>query len=90
MSTWSRLAVAAGFVLLAGFLLTAIEPESPGQSPPAPAAISSPDISLMSLTAAYRQGGEEALNRQLDTALEALGPRPDVSLLSDLLGDLEG
>ena len=47
-------------------------------------------ISMMALRKAYRQGGQEALNRQLDAALETLGPRPDTSLLTDLLTDLRG
>lgn len=47
-------------------------------------------VRLMSLRTAYRQGGEEALNRQLDEALETLGPRPDEPLALRVLYDLNG
>lgn len=43
-------------------------------------------VSMMALRSAYRQGGETALNQQLDKALETLGPRPGALLkLQDLL-----
>ena len=87
------LAVAATILIAVAILFTQRPPRD-GQEPGvgASASPSSPAkmVSMMSLAMAYRKGGQEALNRQLDTALETLGPRPDDSLLSDLLNDLEG
>ena len=67
-----------------------LEPQTPPESvaDPATEIQSAGVISFESLTLAFRRGGEEALNRQLDTAQETLGPRPDRSLLSDLLNDI--
>jgi len=90
-----RSAVAATIVVAAGLVLWTTRPNTPEQverPSVSRALVSSPTdiVTFMSLTMAYRQGGEEALNRQLDAALETLGPRPDVSLLNDVLNDLEG
>lgn len=46
-------------------------------------------VSMISLRTAYRQGGEEALNQQLDTALNTLGPRPGELSALKILSDLE-
>lgn len=61
---------------------------SPGVSVEAasPASI----VSMISLRMAYRQGGEEALNRQLDMALDQLGPRPDGLSTLRVVRDLDG
>jgi hypothetical protein len=89
------LAAAAAVIIVAGILLLATRPQMPQRAGPplvSGALAESPAdiVTFMSLTMAYRQGGQEALNRQLDAALETLGPRPDDSLLSDLFADLEG
>jgi anti-sigma-K factor RskA len=86
----SRLALAAAAVVVIGFALVVTRPR-PTEPPSAPPTAQSPGdvVTLVSLTMAYRHGGEKALNEQLDTALEKLGPRPDRSLLTDVLHDLE-
>jgi hypothetical protein len=79
-------AVVVGLIFLAG------RPDTSQQGSPtvgSPTAESPADmVSLMSLTMAYRQGGDEALNRQLDTALNELGPRPDAIVTLLLPGQL--
>ena len=61
---------------------------SPGVSVEAasPASI----VSMVSLRTAYRQGGEEALNRQLDMALSQLGPRLNGFSTLRAVCDLDG
>jgi hypothetical protein len=85
-----KLAVAAAIAIVGTLAALTLRPEKnrPTSSPPDTPV--SDITTFKSLTLAYRRGGEEALNRQLDTAQEALGPRPDSSLLSDLLDDLRG
>jgi len=46
-------------------------------------------VTTVSLLAAFMRGGEEALDRQLDMALEVLGPWPDDSSTRHLFDDLE-
>lgn len=87
------LAVAATILIAVAILFTqrppreAREPEA-GTS----ASVSSPAkmVSMMSLARAYRQGGEDALNQQLDAALSKLGPRPDGISAVQVLSELEG
>jgi len=84
-----RLAVAAAIVVVGTLAFLAPGPKTPGRiatPPPGPTDI----VTFKSLTLAYRRGGEEGMNRQLDAAQETLGPRPDHSLLSDLLDDIRG
>lgn len=91
-SNATKLAAAAIVVIATGWALLATRPEPnrhPGPSSTRGQIEPSADIvTFLSLRMTYRQGGEEALNRQLDRAQEALGPRPDRSLLSDLMDDL--
>jgi len=89
-----RLAVAAVLVLTVSVLLVlrdkpAGQPGGPAGTPPA---VQSPAkmVSMISLATAYRQGGEEALNEQLDGALNRLGPRPGTVSALQILDDLEG
>jgi hypothetical protein len=83
-----KFAVAAAIVVAGSLALLAPRPETNRQvTPPRDSALGE-ITTFKSLTLAYRRGGEEALNRQLDRAQEALGPRPDQSLLSDLWDDL--
>jgi len=93
LSPFGRLATPAAIAaVVVGLIFLAGRPDTSQQGSPtvwSPAAESSADVvSLMSLTMAYRQGGEEALNRQLDTALNELGPRPDAILTLLLPGQL--
>ena len=89
-----RLAVAAVLVLTVSVLLVLwdkpdVQPGAPTGIPPvaqSPAKM----VSMMSLATAYRQGGEEALNQQLDGALDRLGPRPGTVSALQILDDLEG
>ena len=89
-----RLAVAAVILIGVAILLTRM-PEQDTREPVAIAArspASSPArmLSMMSLRTAYHQGGQEALNRQLDTALTKLGPRTSRVSALQILNDLEG
>ena len=88
-----RLAAAAVIFIGVAILLMQIPPrdqEKPEVAvtpkAPSPARI----VSMMSLRTAYRQGGEEALSQQLDTALKTLGPRPRKLSALQVLSDLEG
>jgi len=46
-------------------------------------------VTIISLLAAYARGGEDALDRQLDAALDVLGPWPDPQPMRLLFDDLE-
>lgn len=75
---WGALAVAATLIVVAGVLLLGrLGPDSHRAAPgPTRAALSPAQMmTMMSLQAAYRQGGTEALERQFDQALKMLGPR---------------
>ena len=87
------LAVAATILIAVAILFTPRPPrETPGPrigssaSAPSPAKM----VSMISLARAYRQGGEDALNQQLDAALSKLGPRPDGISAVRILSELEG
>ena len=87
----ARLAIAAAIVGAVGLAWMVTRPQAnqySGSSSPAHRDEASADVTFLSLRKAYRQGGEEALNRQLDTAQETLGPWPDRSSLHDLLDDI--
>lgn len=87
----ARLAIAAAIVGAVALALIVTRPqanERPGSSSPPHRDKASADVTFLSLRTAYRQGGEEALNRQLDTAQETLGPWPDRSSLRDLWDDI--
>ncbi len=87
----ARLAIAAAIVGAAALALIVTRPQAndrPGSSSPPHRDKASADVTFLSLRTAYRQGGEEALNRQLDTAQETLGPWPDRSSLRDLWDDI--
>ena len=93
LSPFGRLvAPAAIAVVVVGLVFLAGRPDTSQQGSPtvgSPTVESPADmVSLMSLTMAYRQGGDEALNRQLDTALDELGPRPDAIVTLLLPGQL--
>lgn len=97
--TIRRLAVAAVILIGAAILLTrpAELARAPQRNGPESAMATRPVtpapvrmLSLMSLRMAYQQGGQEALNRTLDTALKKLGPRPSKLSAQEVLSDLEG
>lgn len=61
------------------------------QSPPLPevsAKLPAQMVTMSSLSLAFRRGGMEALNTQLDKAVEQLGPRPMGIPTAKLLTDL--
>ena len=87
--------LAAAAVILIG--VTIFLNQRPLHEPPEPPVAISPKtsspaniVSMMSLRTAYRQGGQEALNLQLDTSLKKLGPRPGKLSALQVLSDLEG
>jgi len=87
--------LAAAAVILIGVTILFTQ-RPPRRQPEPPVAVapktSSPAniVSMMSLRMAYRQGGQEALNQQLDRALKKLGPRPSKLSALQVLNDLEG
>lgn len=93
IGSMGKLAVAAT-ILIAVAILFMQRPPREAQEPEAgtSAWASSPAkmVSMMSLARAYRQGGEDALNQQLDAALSKLGPRPNGLSMAELYRDLEG
>jgi hypothetical protein len=85
-----RLAAAAVILVGVVILLMQIPPrQSQKPVPHEPVKVTSPAkmVSMMTLRMAYRQGGEEGLNQQLDAALRMLGPRPNGLSMQDLLND---
>ena len=60
------------------------------QTPPPSARVESPAqlVTMSSLSSAFRRGGMEALDKQLDEAVEQLGPRPMGVPTARLLTDL--
>jgi hypothetical protein len=86
--SFTKLAVAAALLAVAGVLLLGrLGPNShqPPTEPPSVAESPARMMTMMSLQAAYRQGGTEALNRQCDNALKMLGPRTTSISLKELL-----
>ena len=89
--TIGKLAIAAAVLVAAGVLLVGRFAPAPVQpvptsAPPSPAQM----VSMISLSAAFRQGGMEGLDRQCDRALERLGPRPNSVSVQELLKDING
>jgi hypothetical protein len=89
-----KFAIAAALLATAGVLLVGrfgSTPVPPG-SGPQPAAQQSPAqmVSMISLSAAFRSGGMEGLDKQCDRALERLGPRPTNVSMQELFKDLDG
>ena len=89
-----KLAIAAAVLVTAGVLLLGRHAAVPVQPVPGsrPGARQSPAqmISMISLSAAFRQGGMEGLDKQCDRSLEKLGPRPNSVSVQELLKDLNG
>jgi len=91
IGTVGGLTVAAAILLTIGLFFSRgrREPAGPGSTYHPVAQSPAKMVSMMSLSAAFRQGGIEALDRQLDIATEKLGPRPGGNSIAALLSDLE-
>jgi hypothetical protein len=89
-----KLAIAAAVLVGAGILLLGRHGAAPVQPVPGsrPVARQAPAqmVSMISLSAAFRQGGMEGLDEQCDRALEKLGPRPSNVSMQELLKDING
>ena len=93
-SSAARLAIAAAVIVAVGILLVGrfapgpVKPmaksDSTGLQSPAQM------VSMISLSAAFRRGGIDELDRQCDRALERLGPRPNSVSMQELLKDISG
>jgi len=90
--SFGKLALAAAIVITAGLLLVGrfgIRRPTPGPrqvAQPAPAQM----VSMMSLSAAFRRGGIDELDKQCDRAMERLGPRPSSISMQELFKDIDG
>ena len=85
-----KLAIAATVVATLGiFLIGRLQPgpdrPTAGPDSTSPAQM----VSMISLSAAFRQGGMEGLDTQCDRALESLGPRPSSISVQELLKDID-
>lgn len=94
-SVWVRraagLAIAAVVVMGVALLFV----DGPGSEEPVPPTLpvvrsATEMMTMRSLRLAYEQGGEEALNRQLDMSLDQLGPRPNGFSTLRIVHDLDG
>ena len=92
MGPFGKFAIAAAIIVAAGVLLAGRlgpKPPTPGPQPvvqEAPAQM----VSMISLSAAFRQGGMEGLDKQCERALERLGPRSTGVSMQALLKDISG
>jgi hypothetical protein len=84
--------VAAAVILVAVGILVTRNTERPGGSATPQPMIQPPVqlVCMLSLTMAYREGGQEAFDQQLDNALKRLGPRPGKLSMAQLYTDFEG
>jgi hypothetical protein len=87
MVRWSAVA-AVIFVGVSVLLVWMPEREEPGLAVVSPAAGPAGIVSMMSLRMAYREGGQEGLEAQLDRALKDLGPRPMGLSMQELFEEL--
>jgi len=85
-----KLAIAAAILVGAGILLLGRVGLTPDR--PTPGLQQSPAhmVSMISLSAAFRRGGIDELDKQCDRALETLGPRPNSVSMQELLKDIDG
>ena len=84
-------ALAAAIIIVVGFLVVGINPKPKGPERIADARMSPADmLTAGSLSAAYRRGGIEEIERQSAKALEMLGPRPKELTLRELLAQSNG
>jgi hypothetical protein len=91
-SPFGKVAIAAAFVMGTGVLLTGrFATPRPTAAPPVVAQPSPAQmVSMISLSAAFSLGGMEELDKQCDRAFEALGPRPSIVSVQELLKDING
>ena len=93
-SSIGKIAIAATIIIAAGVLLVGRLGFTPDRPTPAPRPIAQDSpaqmVSMISLSAAFRTGGMEGLDKQCDRALERLGPRPTNVSVQDLLKDING
>ncbi|MHC4167757.1 MAG: hypothetical protein ACYSWQ_12425, partial [Planctomycetota bacterium] len=74
----AKLATAAAIIIAVGLLIIQLNPPEPAHAPTRNVAKSPAEmLSVMSLNMAYRRGGMDAVDRQCQTAVEMLGPRPE-------------
>ena len=88
-----KLAVAAAIAVAVGLFVLSRNTPGPDKRTVScgPVADSAAEMMTMrSLRLAYEQGGEEALNRQLDMALDQLGPRLNGPATLRVVWDLDG
>ena len=86
-------AIAAAIVVVAALLLRGpAEPERQGPVPGGRRTVAQAPtrmVTMMSLTRAYRRGGTEALDQQLDEAVGILRPRSATMPMHELFDELE-
>jgi len=86
-----KLAIAAAVVATLGiFLIGRLGPGPKGPTARPDSASPAQMVSMISLSAAFQQGGMEGLDKQCDRALETLGPRPNSVSVQQLFKDLNG
>ncbi|UCG47837.1 MAG: hypothetical protein JSU94_20460 [Phycisphaerales bacterium] len=90
-SPFVRLAAAAVIIVAIVLFIPRPAPDHPAPEP-APQAAKSPTTMMtgMSLAMAYRRGGMEALDRQLDETIRLFGSAQPKLSMRDLLEDFEG
>jgi hypothetical protein len=87
-SPFVRLAAAAVIIVAVVLFVPRPEPHRPPSEPVAGASRSPVEMMTgLSLTTAYRRGGMEALERQLDETMRLLGPGQPAVSMRDLLED---
>ncbi len=90
-SPFVRLAAAAVLIVAIVLLIPHPAPDRPVPEPPAQAVKSPTEMMTgMSLAMAYRRGGMEALDRQLDETIRLFGSAQPKLSMRDLLEDFEG
>ncbi len=93
-SQFGKVAIAAAIVITASVLVVSRSgstsvPPGPGslsRAQPSPAQM----VSMISLSAAFRRGGIDELDKQCDRALKKLGPRPNSVSMQELLREMNG
>jgi len=86
-----KLAVAAAIIVAAGLFFGRRGHETAGPVLMPPPVEQSPAkmVTMMSLSTAFRRGGMEAVEKQFETVIEKLGPRPGGISMAELYRDLE-
>jgi hypothetical protein len=90
LASWTELGVAAVLTVAVGYGLACWIGHygTTAARPPVAAKHPAQIVTMLSLSSAFRQGGMEALNKQLDDAVEQLGPRPVSVPTARLLTDI--